>query len=464
MSFGLIILLTGCSMWRKPRPVSIKIPVKFKYALKPSSYPIKNNWWKNFNDPQLNSLVNEALQNNLNYKIAVKNIQIARTYVSEEQAFLLPQASINLSAIKTKPSKNSTILFTPISTEPYHLYQTGINASYEIPIWHQAENAVSEIKENLSISKEDADVVKLTLLNNVANTYFQIESLNTNIKNLKEQYVIMQTILRLYKEQYKSGIIDIVPVENTRVLLEDIKSNLTTLEKLKTINQNALAYYAGKFPENFIFKKTTNRFNMSNYQKLVPSNLPSDILIQRPDVKAALYNVYSYAYAEKVSQANLFPVFSLTGSYGFESTKLSDFLSNSSSIWNFGLNILAPLFNYNGDYSQYQRAKIQYKQAVLTYRNAVLNAFQETDNSLSSYKKDFESLSTYQNNYQSAKKIFNIYSYQYRVGIADPITYLTYKLNLLSAQYNLVNQNLLLKEDIISIYNALGIGLRNSHS
>ncbi|MCL4378135.1 MAG: TolC family protein [Actinobacteria bacterium] len=424
--------------------------------------PIKNKWWKNFNEPQLNILINEALKNNLNYKIAVKNIQIARTYVSESQSYLLPQANINFSITKNKSSKNSSVLFTPISTEPYHLYQVGINASYEIPIWNQAENAVNQAQTNLLLSREDADVVKLALLSNVSQTYFQLCALSKNIKNLNEQYLIMKKILDFYNDRYKSGLIEPVSVEDTKILLEDIKYSLTTLVKLRAINQNALAYYLGKYPENIRTGINNKYFNEMDYTKLVPVNLPSEILIQRPDVKASLDNVYSYAYAEKESLANMFPVFSLTGSYGFASTSLADFITNSSSVWDFGLNVFAPLFNYNGNYSKYERAKIQYQQAVLSYRNTVLNAFSETDNVLASYKTDFEALSTWQNNYHSTKKIFELYTAQYHAGIIDPITYLTWKFNLLNAQYNLVNQNLLLREDIISIYNALGMGLNKT--
>ncbi len=346
-----------------------------------------------------------------------------------------------------------------INTNIYNLYQIGVNASYEVDIWHQIANTINEAQSNVSVSREDADVIKLSLLSSVSQTYFQLCALSKNIENLKEQYFINQKILNFYKDQYESGIINLVPIEDEKVILEDIKSDLTGLEKIKTINQNALAYYLGKYPEDFTFFLKNKNFDNMDYTKLIPANLPSEILIQRPDVKSALYNVYSYAYAQKASLANFFPQFSLTGSDGFESDNLSQFISSASNVWSFGLNLLAPLFNYQGNISKYKRAKIQYKQAVYNYRNTVINAFSETDNALASYKKDFEALSTYQNNYLYAKKIFNIYAVQYRGGIIDPITYLTYKLNLLNAQYNLINQNLLLKEDIISIYNALGMGL-----
>ncbi|MEM3245816.1 MAG: TolC family protein, partial [Candidatus Micrarchaeaceae archaeon] len=114
---------------------------------------------------------------------------------------------------------------------------------------------------------------------------------------------------------------------------------------------------------------------------------------------------------------------------------------------------------YKKNTSIYERSKLQYEQAVLNYRNTVINAFQETDSALASYKKDNEALLSYQKNYQSAQNLYDIYKAQYEAGTVNYITYLNYKINLLNAQYNLINQNLLVREDVIGIYNALGMGL-----
>ena len=108
----------------------------------------------------------------------------------------------------------------------------------------------------------------------------------------------------------------------------------------------------------------------------------------------------------------------------------------------------------------YKRAGLQYQQAVLNYRNTIINAFSETDSALTSYRRDLKTLKSYKNNLAYSSKLFHIYRVQYRAGIASRITYLTYKLNLLAAKYNLLNQNLLVREDVIGIYNALGMGLK----
>ncbi|MCL4497025.1 MAG: TolC family protein [Deltaproteobacteria bacterium] len=467
-----MFFLSGCSLYTHPKKITVKIPKKFKYALNNENFKIKNDWWKNFKSNKLDNIVSKALKNNLNYLIAIKNIKVAKTYVSQNESNLFPTVNFSYEATRNKMPSYQTALSSGGSvsgsspTVIYNLNQAGLSASYELDVWNQVNNAVKQAKANVSVSKEDADVVKLTLISNVAQAYFQIQSLKESIVNLKKEYKAEKEILKLYEVQYKDGLTNAEPIVNTKTNLEILRTDLNDSIKQKDITQNTLAYYLGKFPENFKLSVKTNiknvlNFNGNRYSKLIPPNIPSEILTQRPDVKEAEYNVLAYAYAKKESLANFFPVFNLTGSYGYASPSLNNFIADANSVWNFGLDILAPIFNYKTNISIYKRSKLQYQQAVLNYRNTIINAFSETDSDLADFQKDMQTLKSYEKNYRYALKLFNIYKVQYKTGISSKITYLTYKENLLNSEYNLINQNLLVKEDVINVYNALGMGLKD---
>ena len=466
MGFGSVFILSGCSLFSSPKKIAIKIPKKFKYALKTGNMAVKNDWWKNFGDKDLDILVGKAVKNNLNYLIAVKNIQVAETYVSQNESNLFPVVNFNFSAVRNKLPGYETSIFSGggssggHSTVIYNLNQAGLSASYELDAWNQVNNAIKQAKANVAVSKEDADVVKLTLISNVAQAYFQISALEKSADNLRKQYAAEKEILKLYIFQYKDGLIDAEPVETAKTNLEILKTELNDSIKLQDITKNTLAYYIGKFPEKFKFKFKNDTKTGMDYSNLIPPNIPSEILTQRPDVKEAEYNVLSYAYAKKESLANFFPVLNLTGNYGYASPGLNNFVTDTNSIWSFGLNILAPIFNYKTNISIYKRSKLQYQQAVLNYRNTVINAFSETDSALADYRRDAKTMKSYENNFNYSLKLFHIYGVQYKTGIASRITYLTYKLDMLNAEYNLINQNLLLQEDVIGVYNALGMGLK----
>ena len=470
--FGFMFILSGCSLFTHSKKITVKIPNRFKYALNNENFKIKNDWWKNFKSNKLDDLISKALKNNLNYIIAIKNIQIAKTYVSQNESNLFPTVNFSYEATRNKMPSYQTALSSGGSvsgssrTVIYNLNQAGLSASYELDVWNQVNNAVKQAKANVSVSKEDADVVKLTLISNVAQAYFQIQALKESIVNLKKEYKAEKEILKLYEVQYKEGLTNAEPIVNTKTNLEILRTDLNDSIKQKDITQNTLAYYLGKFPERFKLTVKSNiknvlNFDDNHYSELIPPNIPSEILTQRPDVKEAEYNVLVYAYAKKESLANFFPIFNLTGSYGYASPSLDNFITDANSVWNFGLDILAPIFNYKTNISIYKRSKLQYQQAILNYRNTIINAFSETESDLADFQKDIQTLKSYKKNYRYALKLFNIYKVQYKTGISSKITYLTYKENLLNSEYNLINQNLLVKEDVINVYNALGMGLKD---
>lgn len=467
-SAALTLTLGGCALFGTPKKVAVRIPEKFKYSVKTASgkKAPSNRWWEGFGDTELNKLINEASKNNLNYLIAVKNIQIAQTYVSQSESSYFPTISLNAQSTRSKMPGYQTAVFSgnteKFPTVIYSLNQASLSASYQLDVWNQVNNAVKQAQASVEVSKEDAAVVKLTLISDLSQAYLQWAALNESIADLKKQLKAQKEILALDKVQYSDGIIDEEPVENARTAIVNIKAGLDSAEKMKETAVNAIAYYLGKFPEKFRMQEKRpeiNDISGFNYGKLVPEGIPSTILTRRPDVKAAEYAVLSSAYAKKESLANFFPVISLTGNYGFASFSLSNLIQDTNSFWDFGLSLVEPIFNYKQNSSIYKRSKLQYKEAVLNYRNIVINAFTETDDALVNYKKDTNTLRGLENNLKSAKRLCGIYKVQYKTGIISRAAYLEYKINMLNARYNLINGNLLLQEDLISIYNAMGMGL-----
>ena len=199
-SMFLPLALTGCALFGAPKKIAVKIAKNFKYSVKTVNYRGKNSWWKNFNDATLDGLVDKALKNNLNYLIAVKNIQVAKTYVSQNESGLFPTVNFSFGSARNKLPGYETSLFSGGSSKSssviYNLNQAGLNASYELDVWNQVNNAVKQAKANVSVSKEDAGVVELTLISNVAQAYFQFKALEESIKNLKKQYLAQKEIFR----------------------------------------------------------------------------------------------------------------------------------------------------------------------------------------------------------------------------------------------------------------------------
>lgn len=457
--------LASCTLYKKPDVPDIKIPKHFKPNIKITSSKLKEKWWENFNDAHLNDLVELGVKNNYSYQIALKNIQIACTYVTQNLSQLFPQANLNFSTSRNKLAAplfngfgSSSVIIPNRSASIFNLQLLTATVSYQVDIWNQIGNSIKQAQANQASSVADSNVIKLTLITSIVDTYFQIKALNSNLINLNKQYQLANQIVQLTNTQFRSGLIDASILDNAKNQAETIKVNIKNNEKQKQILYYTLAYLVGEYPEQFVFS-ISNHFKPLSTKQLVPEGIPSNMMANRPDIQSAYYQILSYGYLEKQNIANFLPAISLTGSYGYASSALSNLLSSRNTYWNYGLYASQFIFDYQTRMSEYKRSQYQYESAILNYKNAVLNAFNEVDSALISYKEDNEALLSYlkQNTYY--KDMLGIAHSQYRSGLTDYSTYLTTKLSYLQNDYNVTNQRLVVIQDILQIYKSLGLGL-----
>ena len=460
--------MSSCTLYKKPDVPALKNPQHFKPEIKVTSSRLNNKWWENFHDEKLNQLVNMAIKNNYNYKIALKNIDIACTYVLQNFSNLFPQVNLDFNSTRNKSAStiinalsggtSTTNPTTTSFTRIYNLQELSGSVTYQIDVWNQIRNSVRQAEANQAVTEADSKNVKLTLITSVVSTYFQIKALNANVINLNKQRKTAQDMLGLYTTQYRSGLIDFSTLDNARNQVEVIKVNIDTLEKQKQVLQFSLAYLSGEYPEKFNLKIGAG-FNHFNSMNLIPPGIPANMIANRPDIQDAYYQIVSYGYLEKQTIANFLPSLSLTGQYGYASTSLSHLLTSANTYWNYGLYATQYVFDYASRMSQYQRSKYQYQSAILNYKNTVINAFKEVDSALVSYKQDNEALRAYLHQNINTKDLSMIADSQYQSGLTDYATYLSTRINYLQSDYNLTNQRMTVIQDVIQVYASLGIGV-----
>ena len=452
--FALTIHLTGCNLYKTPSISKVDVPIKFKNTLHTKNIKTNGKWWQNFKDEKLNKLINIASENNFDYLIALKNIQIAKTYISEHSSEFLPQVGLSFS-----PSRGSELISTKDITSNknlVNLYQLNATVSYEFDVWNRIGNSVKQAQENVNTTIAESDIIRLSLISNVTNNYLQIATMSSQLENLEHQYILSSEIVKINSIQYKSDLINIESVDDAKIQFTNIEDDINILKKQQTVLLNTLAYMIGTYPEKWNLE-IGKMPNIADLENVIPPAIPSRVMINRPDIKKAFHQVLSYGYAEKQSIASFFPTFDITGSYGFASNNLSNFVKDSNIAWSLGLNVVQVLFDYTKRLSQHKRAKLQYESAVLNYKNTITNAFNEVNNALVSYKQDSAVLESLKKITSITREKFNIIEAQYNSGFVDYITYLTYKLNLLRSEYNLLKQSQILLSDIVQVYKTLGI-------
>jgi len=486
-----VMLLSACSLYEKPEVPALEVPDDFKVELNFTNPYLKNEWWENFNDETLNALVEQALEENYNYQVALNNIDIAQTYVAQNRSYLFPQvgAGFNASRNKFVPDEFFGAFSTPTAPPPldpgaqaksatpsssaasnssssfinggiFDVNMVSAYASYELDVWNQIRNSVKQAAAVVRVNEAESDVIKLTLVSNVVNTYFQLMALYANRDNLTEQHHAALSLMQLVEVQNRSGLIDASSLYNAQIQAESILIALQQIKKQQQILEYMLAYLLGEYPEDFAIKPH-NHFNTLPYTELIPEGIPAQMLALRPDIQSAYFQVISYGYLEKQALANFLPTFTLTGGYGYASSTFSNLINNSNAFWDYGLGISQYVFDYAVRESQYDRAGEQFESSILSYQNTVLNAFLEVNTALVSYQEDAIALDAIKKQKQQNTELFSISDAQYQAGLVNYTVYLTNELNLLQSEYNLVNQQLMVTQDIIQIYKALGLGLES---
>lgn len=459
-----VFTLTNCSLYQKPSVPTVDSPIHFKTKIQVKGTGMNNDWWKNFHDQQLNSLIEKAIKNNYNYQIAIKNIDIAKTYVEQYRSNLFPQVTLNYSGSRNKSrtvlnqinSVGAGGVAAPISFPKFfNLHELYGTVNYELDVWNQVGNTVNQAKANVDVSESDSDVIRLTLISSITTTYFQIITLNSNLTNLKMQFKITNKLLKLNNTQLTSGLIDGTTIDDLKNQLETLKSGIAAAEKQKQVLINTLAYLIGEYPENFNIH-FSDQYNLTQF---IPTNVSSKMIANRPDIQSAYNQIISYGYLEKQNIANFLPSLSLTGNYGYANTALANLISSPNSFWNYGLNALQPLLDFGYRKSLYDRSKIQFDSAVLSYKNTILNAFQEVDSALISYQQDHKSLIYLKHAVKNSFNKSNLSHAQFQSGYGDYSIYLTDQLAYLQNKYNYNNQQLSVTQDMIQFYKSLGLGL-----
>jgi multidrug efflux system outer membrane protein len=195
----------------------------------------------------------------------------------------------------------------------------------------------------------------------------------------------------------------------------------------------------------------------------VPAGLSSKILLARPDIRQAYWQMIASGYAEKKSLANYFPNLTLTGNYGFSTSELDHFLSSKSLAGSLGLGLFQPLLNYGAIDGEYQRSKIQCESAWLAYNDCIRKAFQEVNEVLITYKSDYEAFQSHKRQLLSSLELYSIAKAKDEAGLLDGVSYLNYQMNLLQLEYQGMGQRVLLLEDVVQLYKVLGLGFNKKN-
>jgi multidrug efflux system outer membrane protein len=427
-----LCLLTACSIGPSYRPSMVMAPKSWK-GEHTEKLPLKhfNYWWEIFEDDDLNYLEQQVLKHNNDLAKAIECVQEARSLAGISRSELFPQVNL-------KPNYKNFLglLFFPIPgaqdiKRTHMIYQQlPVNVSYEIDIWGKIQNQYLSAFQNAQSIQASSQVVFLTLTTDLAASYFKIRCLDRQINILENTIQVDKEDLALNEINYKGGLVNLLSVTYARQSLANDESTLLESKKTRVLEVNKIGVLIGK-PASCVCLKENP---VTLMPPKIPAGLPSQILLTRPDIWQAERKMASEHALINVAYASFYPSFDITGSLGYASPDLSQFLTWPGRFWYIGTNINQILFDGGRLDCNLSKAKSKFKQSCYEYQQVVLNAFREVEDALSSIELEDLQLKQLQIALDAANQTVEISSQRYNKGIGTAFEVFNAKKTALATQ------------------------------
>ena len=370
-------LATACMVgpnYKRPR---LTVPGQYR-GLPPGPQPTgeqfgDRKWWTVFQDEALQNLIREALKNNYDLQIAASHILQAAANVGITRANQFPTVNGNGAIVNERSN------FYP-GAPTFGIL--GLQMSYLVDFWGQYRRATEAARAQLLATEYGQNVVRTTLVSDVADQYFLLRSYDSQLQYSNDTVATDQEILKLNTIQFQGGWSDMMNVYQAQVLVQTAQAQAIDLQRLIEQTENNISILLGKPPA-----PVPRGLDVTAQPLLpeVPAGLPSSLLERRPDIRQAEENLVAANANVGVAKANFFPQFALTGSFGSQSTSLSNFTAGPGTFWAVGLQGTQPLFQGGRISSQYRLAWAQRSEAELNYKKTVNQAFGDVSTSLTGY-------------------------------------------------------------------------------
>ncbi|MGN1091000.1 MAG: TolC family protein [Alphaproteobacteria bacterium] len=449
------LLLCNCTLgpeFQKPQLYSQE-KIQKALDLKPTG---QNNYlsYQIFKDKTLNKLIKMAFEESLTVRQAISRIKQSRLQLSIANVQGLPVFDIKGSYQYTKESKNIGYVFDE------DIYQIGLDASWELDIFGSARKNAEAQAANVMQTIENLNNVYVSLSAEIALNYIAFRQTQEQIKIVHNQVLLNQKILKENKMLLSSGLATSDVVNQALINLNKYKSDLSTLNNNLLQYKIKLSFLVGKLPDGLDTILSENNDNLItrsvSFNEKELFNLPSTIIEERPDVKAAEYALKAQNAKIGVAMANMFPKISLSGMLGFQALHIDKVFNLNSYAYSYEPMVSIPVFYFGQLKNKLEIEKEGYKEAFLNYENIFLNAASEIKEALNNVAEAFKQYNFIHKQYQQAYNLYNKELERFKAGMTDKISLLSSELNYLTMKKNLVNSNANIYTAVIAFFKSIG--------
>ena len=454
----LAALLSACALGPDYERPTLEVPAQFRLdtvGAVPQSFG-DLNWWEVYRDPVLVKLIDSAVKNNLDVRVAVARVDQARASLGATGYQLLPEVSAGGTLGKQRVSAYQS------SSGDRNIDSASVSAdlSWELDFWGRIRRTREAARAQLLSSEATRQAVLVSLVADVATQYFTLLALDEQLEITRATLDSRRAFVDLTQAQFDRGTVSGLDVATAQAQQAIARANVPTLERRIAQTENQLSLLLGGNPGDIT--RSPREVALQPLPPELPAGLPSSLLERRPDLREAEQTLVAANAQIGIAKAALFPTISITGSYGSLSTDMSKLFTGAAENWSAGVNLLQPLLDADRNLYQVDYADAGRRVALLSYEKTVRTAFREVADSLIGRRKSAEYEAAQVALVSAQTSAHEIALARYKVGYSSYFDVINADRDLFDAKLALSQARLDTLAASVQLYQALGGGWRES--
>ena len=456
---ALLIGLQGCAVGPDYRAPTLTTPGAWGQRDQPgvtSTAPDLRGWWRGFGDPVLDTLIDRAIAKNLDLKVAIANVRETRALRGVAAADQFPTIDASGAYARVREAENVRPL--PPGFDPeHHLFQVGLDASWELDVWGRVRRSVEAADATLEAAEDNRRDVLVIVLAEVARNLVELRAAQQRLLIAHDNIQTQQDVVDLTRVRFDAGLATQVDVSQARALLATTQAQVPALQAARDQAIHRVAVLVGDAPANLLDElRPTDRIPAA--PPSVPIGLPSDLVRRRPDVRRVEREVAAATARIGVATADLFPRFSLTGTLGVAAIDAGKVFTGASRFSSIGPQMVWPIFAGGRIRANIRVQEARQEAALARYEQTVLGALEETEDALVAYGEEHTRLQRLAEAVDASQVALTLSRELYVRGLVDFLTVLDNQRSLYAAQDQRVQSERTLIVSLIALYKALGGG------
>ena len=450
----LSLILGGCMVGPDYRRPVVETPTAWRFEEKMANDLTDTLWWQQFNDPILNGLISTALRDSKDLKIATARLEEFRGRYDLARGALFPQVGASASAGQQRSTELGQVPLPSTVPNPVELYQGSLFASWEIDLWGKLRRGTEAARANLLGSEEERRGVILSLVASVAGAYVNLRSLDRQLEIARDTAMSRAKAQRIFALRFQAGFVSELELSQAKSEYESALAAIPSFEKAIAQQEDALSVLLGRNPVAIPRGKKIDDLGLP----AVPGGLPSDLLARRPDIRQAEQDLIAANAQIGIARARYFPDITLTGMFGWESTRLSQLFTGPARIWNWAVPATQPIFTGGSIAGQVKAVEAFRDEALYQYQKVIQNAFRDVEDALIDQRRTRVQLQTQVRQVESLQRYAEVARLRYDNGYTSYIEVLDAERNLFGATLAYWQTQGALFQALINLYKAMGGG------